>query len=151
MSMSVDEILDLMDEMLDKATSVPFTSGKCMVNAESFRNCISDIRLNTPSEVKQAKLIVADRKIILNEAKKESEEIIRKAEERAKFLVSDEEVVKNAQAKAQELITEAQNKAKEMKAAANKYADNMLDELEEMLKKNALDLKNTRSVLKQAK
>ena len=149
--MSIDEILDLMDEMLDKATNVPFTSGKCMVNAENFRNCISDIRLNMPSEVKQAKLIVADRKIILTEAKKESEEIIKKAEERAKLLVSDEEVVKSAQAKAQELITDAQNKSKEMKAAANQYADNMLDELEEVLKKNALDLKNTRSVIKQAK
>ena len=98
--MTIDEILDLMDEMLDQAKNVPFSSGKCLVSEENFRNCISDIRLNMPSEVKQAKLIVADRKVILNEAKKESEEIIRKAEERAKFLVSDEEVVKNAETKA---------------------------------------------------
>ena len=149
--MTIDEILDLMDEMLDKATSVPFSQGKCLVSAENFRNCISDIRLNMPSEVKQAKLIVADRKVILNEAKKESEEIIRKAEERAKFLVSDEEVVKNAQTKATELITDAQAKSKEMKAAANQYADNILDELEELIKKSALDLRNTRTVLKQDK
>lgn len=149
--MNIDEILDLMDETLDKATKVPLSGGKCLVDAEAFRNFISDIRVNMPSEVKQAKLIVADRKIILSEAKKESDEIVKKGEERAKFLVSDEEVVKQAQAKSTELITEAQNKSKELRAATNQYIDNVLDELEELIRKNATEIKNTRSVIKQAK
>lgn len=149
--MNIDSILDLMDETLDNAKSVPLTGGKVLVDLESFRNMISDIRLNMPSEVKQAKLIVKDRMMILSDAKKEGEELVKKGEERAKFLVSDEEIVKQAQAKAQELITEAQNKSKELRTATNQYVDKCLDELEELLRKNAAEIKNTRAVVKQSK
>lgn len=79
--MNIDDILDAMDEMLDRAWNLPLTGGRCVVDAEKVRDLIDDIRLNMPAEIKQAKQIVADRADIISVAKKEAEDIVRKAEE----------------------------------------------------------------------
>ena len=71
--MNIDDILDAMDEMLDRAWNLPLTGGRCVVDAEKVRDLIDDIRLNMPAEIKQAKQIVADRADIISVAKKEAE------------------------------------------------------------------------------
>ena len=68
--MNIDDILDAMDEMLDRAWNLPLTGGRCVVDAEKVRDLIDDIRLNMPAEIKQAKQIVADRTDIISVAKK---------------------------------------------------------------------------------
>ena len=77
--MSIDEILEEMDELLDKSASVPFVTHKKVVDGERMRELINDIRLNMPQELKEAKKIEFDCQRILNEAKLNAEAIIRKA------------------------------------------------------------------------
>lgn len=59
--MNVEEILDMLDEMLDRAWNLPMTGGRCVLDAEKVRDMIDDIRANMPAEVEHAKKIVADR------------------------------------------------------------------------------------------
>ena len=98
--MSVDELLDLIDETLEEGTGLPFTGGKRMVDVEKLQEMLDEIRLNLPTELRQAKAIVNDRADIVNSARKEADSIVRKAEERARQLVSEESVTKAAQARA---------------------------------------------------
>ena len=86
--MSIDEILEEMDELLDKASSMPFVAHKKVIDGERMRELINDVRLNMPHELKEAKKIEFDCQRILNEAKLNAEGIIRKAEERAAQIVS---------------------------------------------------------------
>ena len=58
--MNIDEILDEMDELLDKSPSVPFSTHKAMVDIDRLRDLINDVRLNIPQEIKRAKLIDFD-------------------------------------------------------------------------------------------
>ena len=44
--MNIDDILDTMDDLLDKALGVPLSCGKCLINIEVMRNLIGDVRLN---------------------------------------------------------------------------------------------------------
>ena len=74
--MNVEEILDMMDEMIDKAWNLPLTGGRCVIDTEKVREMIDEIRLNLPQEVKQAKGIVADRSEILSVARREAEAIV---------------------------------------------------------------------------
>lgn len=90
--MTVDELLDQIDDMIDKAWSMPLTGGKCLIEADHLRDIVDDIRGNMPSEIRQAKAIVADRTDIVTTAKREAEGIIRTAEERARGMVAREEV-----------------------------------------------------------
>ena len=79
--MTVEEILELMDELLDKSSSVPFSQKK-MIDVEQMREYIDSIRLNLPGEIKRAKDMTRDKKNILTEANKEAEEIVKKLNER---------------------------------------------------------------------
>ena len=146
--MNIDDILDAMDEMLDRAWNLPLTGGRCVVDAEKVRDLIDDIRLNMPAEIKQAKQIVADRTDIISVAKKEAEDIVRKAEEHAKALVEQEEITKQAQARATEILTQAQMKSREMRQASQEFAETMLKSTGETLSKALGDVRSTRQALK---
>lgn len=147
--MTIDEILDLMDEVLDKAVSVPFSGKKSMIDTEQMREYIDSIRYNLPTEIKQAKEMVYDRTQIITDGKKEAEAVIKKAEERAKVLVSQEEIVKQAKEKSNEITQMAQTMDREIRNAMCDRMDEMLDETENMLNKNLADIKQTRNSLKQ--
>ena len=147
--MNVDELLDLMDETLEEATNLPFTGGKRMVDVDKIRDIIDDVRLNMPAEIKQAKAIVADRAEIVAGARRESEGIIKKAEERARAMVDHEEIVRQAQQKAAEILTAAQQQAREMRTTITDYCENMLRQTEEVLTKGACEVKNVSGALRQ--
>ena len=146
--MSIDEILEMMDDMLDKADNVPFTSKKSLIEVDKMRDLIDEIRINMPKEVKQARDLVNDRKTILNDAKNEAANIISRAEQRAAMLVSQQEIVRQANAKANELNATAQAQTKELRDLTNKYVDNMLTKVEELLSNDLIDVKKARNALK---
>ena len=146
--MNIEEILDRMDDTLDKAWSLPMTGGRCVVDVEQMREMLDEIRINLPGEIKQAKNIVADRNEILRAAKAEAEQLVRRAEDRARVLVSQEAVLKEAQAKANELLSQTQSRTKEMKIAAQDFSDGKLRETEESLTRALNDLRETRQRLK---
>ncbi len=146
--MVIDEILDMMDDLLDNASSVPFSVKKSIVDCDKMREYINEIRLNLPPEIKQAKMIVRDRQTIINDANKEAENIVRRAEDKAKVIVSNDEITKAAKAKAVEMVNQAQAKSKEIKNAANKYIDDVLVQAEECLQANLTDIRKTRQAVK---
>lgn len=146
--MSIDETLEMMDEMLDKAVNVPLTNKKSLIDVEKMRELIEEIRLNMPKEIKQARDLVNDRKTILNDAKNEASAIVAKAEQRAAALVSQQEIVRHATARANEINAAAQEQTKELRDMTNKYVDNMLTKIEELLQNDIIDIKKARSALK---
>ena len=146
--MIIDDILDMMDDMLDNAASVPFSVKKSIIDSDQMRDYINEIRLNLPQEIRQAKLIVRDRQSIINDANKEADTIIRRAEDRAKVIVSNDEITKAAKARATEIINQAQGKARDIKNAANKYIDDVLVKTEECLQSNLSDVRKTRQAIK---
>ncbi len=146
--MIIDEILDMMDDMLDEAGAVPFSSKKGAIEIDKMRSCINDIRLNLPDEIRNAKNIVSDRKEIVNVANKEAEQIVRRAEERAKLIVSNDEITKAAKQQAVEILNQAQARAKEVKNAANKYIDDVLTQSEAALQTALTDIRKTKQAVK---
>ncbi len=146
--MNIDEILEMMDDMLDKAVQVPFSNKKSLVDVDKMRELIDEVRMNMPREIKQAKDLVSDRKVIISDAKNEANAIITKAEQRAAVLVSQQEVMRVANAKANEITTAAQEKSRELRDTTNKYVDNMLNRVEELLSHDLVDIKKARTALK---
>lgn len=146
--MSIENLLDEIDEMIDKAWGLPLSGGKCLLEADRLRDIIDSIRGNIPSEIRQAKSIVADRADIIDTAKKEAEDIVRAAEERARGLVMQEEIVKLAQQKTNEITTQTQQKCREMRKGAQDFVDDLLKRTEEDLSKHMADLRQTRQMLR---
>lgn len=148
--MNIEEILDVMDELLDRSWSLPLTGGRCVLDADKVRDMIDEVRLNLPGEIKQAKGIVADRAEIIAVAKREAEQIVQKAEEQAKSLINHEEIVRKSQARATEIMQQAQMKSREIRAAAQDYSENILRQTEETLTRSLADIKATSQGLRNA-
>ena len=95
--MNVEELLEMMEETLEAGTIVPFSASKRMVDVDRMRDIIDEVRNNLPDEIRESKKIVNDREQIMQNARIESENIIQQAEERARVLTSEQEIVKRSQ------------------------------------------------------
>ena len=143
----MDDLMEQLDEMLESGFKMP--GKRVVLDAEKVRAIIDDMRMTMPTEVKQAKGIVADRADIINNAKREADSIIRVAEERAKALVAQEEITKLAQAKAGEMLAAAQKKSRDMRKAAQDFVDDLMLRSDEMLTANLNEIRKTRAALRQ--
>ncbi|HEX3016684.1 MAG TPA: ATPase [Caproicibacter sp.] len=135
--MSVDDLIDELYDMVEKAWSLPLSRGRAVLDGEQVRQILDEIRETLPQEVHQARAIVADRSQILADAKREADTLVRVAQERAKALVAQDEIVRQAQQKANDVVSQAQAKSREMRRATNDYVDDLMkrtdDELAELL------------------
>ncbi|MBR5409216.1 MAG: hypothetical protein IK104_00960 [Clostridia bacterium] len=119
--MSVEDLLNQIEDLLEEGKSGLLGGGKVKVDAEAIRSIINDIRINMPDEVIQARKIAAERKVILSKASDAAELKIKQAEIQARKLVEEHEITKNAEVNAQDIINEAKRQAAELveKAKAN--------------------------------
>ena len=147
--MNVNELLDTIEDTLEESTSMPLSGGKRLVDVEKVRDYLEDIRANLPGELRQAQQIVNDRAQIVDTANAQAQAIVKKAEERARILVSDAEIVKAAQQRAAEITAAAQSESRTLRQTVTDYCDNMLKTTEEAMVENAAQVKNVRANLRQ--
>ena len=102
--MNVNELLDTIEDALEESANVPLSGGKRIVNVEQIRDYLDEVRAALPGELRQAQQIVNDRAQIVDSANAQAQAIVKKAEERARILVSDAEIVKAAQQRASEIL-----------------------------------------------
>ena len=131
--MNVQSTLDLIEEVLENGTNIPFSS-KIAVDVDAIRTYIKDIRLDLPVEIEKAQEIVdhynsivkkasTEASVATSTAQKQSEEIIGAAKERAKGIID------NAEANAKSTIAAATEQARRMVEAtevahlAQEYSD----------------------------
>ena len=146
--MSVEEVVDQLDELVESAFSFPLSNGKVLVDAEKIRRLLEDIRLNLPKDIRQAERIVADRAQIIADAHKEAESIVRVAEERARTMVAKDEIVRQAQEKASDLLTQTKAKSVEVRKAANEYVDDLMQRADESISVALSELRKARQNIK---
>jgi len=79
--MEIFTYLESLEDLLENSKGVPF-SNKCIVDKEEALEIIKEIILKLPDELKQAKWVKEERQRILEEAKKEADDIVKEAENR---------------------------------------------------------------------
>ena len=101
--MNINELLDTIEDALEESANMPLSGGKRIVDVDQIRDYLDEVRANLPGELRQAQAIVNDRAQIVDSANAQAQAIVHKAEERARILVSESEIVKNAQQRASDL------------------------------------------------
>lgn len=145
---NIDELMDELYQLVDKAWKLPMSGGRTVVDGAEVRQILDELRENLPQETRQARAIVADRAQIIADAKREAEELVRKAEERAKKLISQTEIVKQAQERANDLLTQSQAKFREMKKASNDYVDDLMKRTDDAIAESLAELRKARQSIK---
>ncbi|MBU3819784.1 MAG: ATPase [Candidatus Faecalibacterium intestinavium] len=147
--MSISELLDTIEDALEESAGMPLSGGKRIVDVDQIRDYLDEIRSNLPSELRQAQAIVNDRSQIVDLANAQASAIIKKAEERARILVSESEIVKTAQQRAAEIVSQAQSEGRTIRQTVTDYCETMLKNTEEVMAANAAQVKNVRANLRQ--
>lgn len=145
----IDDILDEMDDCLDKSKPFLFGGDKKVVNVERMRDLVDDVRLHMPSEIKEARGIVFDRERILNEAKEKADSIIRQAEKRAAAMVMQDNIVQEAKKKAVDILSQAKNSATKTISEATEYANSIMNKTEKLMSAILQDVRNTKSSMRE--
>ena len=147
--MNVNELLDTIEDALEESAGMPLSGGKRIVDVEQIRDYLDEIRQNLPVELRQAQSIVSDRAQLIDSANAQAQAIVKKAEDRARILVSEAEIVKAAQQRASEIVSAAQTEARTVRQTVTDYCDNMLKTTEETMAENAAQVRNVRANLRQ--
>jgi len=130
---SLMDYIDEIEEILDSSKNVPF-SNKVSVDRERVFEVIAEIRMNLPNEIRQAQKIITEHDKIVNEAKNKAQSIIREGETTVERMTAEHEIYKKAVEKGNELIEQSKRTAQEIHINAYKYADDLLEKAELMVR-----------------
>lgn len=148
--MKFEQLLDELDTLLDEGARVPFTH-KVIVEEEVLERIVDEMRRCLPQEFAEAKTIVAERQTILDEAQKEAQHVMDQAKGYVSKLTDDNIITKQAQEQANELMQQARKTAKELQIEANKYAFDVLRQLEINIEKALETIRQGRNSLHSGK
>jgi len=132
--MDAIEIVDRIEEFLDKSKRIPFSSN-IIVNENEIYDLLDELRNILPEEFKQSRWIVKERENMIEEAKRYSERIIKEAKEKAEILISETEILKNANRKSEEMMSAVEARARTIRLEAEDYADEKLANMGAVLHK----------------
>ena len=127
------ELLDILYGMVTEAWGVPLGNDKCIIEREKAIEIINDIKANLPPALAEAKRLVAARDEFIGNAKREAEALRKSAEEKARLMVEEQEVVRVARARSAEMIASAEAKSNELRRVASDYVDDIMRQAEESM------------------
>ena len=143
-------MLEMLYTMIDQAGGIPLGAEKCVIERDKALDLIDEIKAQFPNELAEARRLVDARAEFITNAKREADTIRKTAEERARQLMEEQEVIKAARSRANELVSGAENSANELKRAANEYVDDAMRRTEEALAAALEEMRQTRSRFRSA-
>ena len=144
MASGVEELLDMLFEMVDEAKNMPLSNDKCVIERDRALDLIDDIRAQFPMELAEAKKLLAARTEYIASAKREAELIRKQAEEKAKQMLAENEVLNQARQRSNEMMQQAEERSRELKRSANEYCEDALRRTEEAVAEAYDEIKKSR-------
>ena len=120
MASGIEEILTTLYEMVQDAWSLPLGADKCVLERDKVLDLLDEISNQLPGELKQA-------------------------EQRARQMISHEEVYLQAQKEADDLMKNAQAKIKELRQVTNDYVDDSMKRTEDAIAQALSEIRESRS------
>ena len=133
MATAVDELLDMLFDMIDEAKNAAFSGDKCVIDRDKALDLIEDAKKKLPVDLAEARKILSARNEYLAAAKREAEEIRKRAEIEANQMVSEAPVMNQARQKAREIVAHAEAEAKKTCRETNEYCVDLLRRTEDAL------------------
>ena len=146
----VIELLDILYGMVTEAWGVPLGNDKCIIERDKAIEIINDIKTNLPGALAEAKRLVAARDEFIGNAKREAEALRKSAEEKARLMVEEQEIVRTAKERSAEMIAAAENKSRELRRIASDYVDDLMRQAEESISSALATVQNSRGAFRSA-
>lgn len=146
----VIELLDILYGMVTEAWGVPLGNDKCIIERDKAIEIINDIKAHLPTALAEAKRLVAARDEFIGNAKREAEALRKSAEDKARLMVEEQEVIRVAKERSAEMIAAAENKSRELRRVAADYVDDLMRRTEDSIAAALATVQNSRGAFRSA-
>ena len=150
MENSVQELLDMLYTMITEAWGLPLGAEKCVIERDKVLDLLDEIKAQFPTELAEARRLVSARSEFIANAKREAESIRKVAEERARQMIDEQEIIRTARNKSNEMLSTAEAKSNELRRVANDYADDALRRTEEAIEEALNEVRHSRANFRSA-
>ena len=144
----IEDIITVLYDTIQDARALPLGADKCILERDKVLDMLDEIIAQLPAELKESRSIVESRNELIGQARRESESIIRQAQEKANQLVTQEVIYQEAQRQSQELLQQTQTRMAELRRVSNEYMDDALLRTEEAIAQSLAEVRDTRTKFK---
>lgn len=123
-------MIDELEDVIAEGKRVPF-SGRLLIDEDRVLDIIDRMRVAVPEELRQARRIIS-----------EQERLISEAQERVQQVLQEQGLLAAIEAERARLLEQAEREARAVRAGADEYARQVLEELEQRLLKVITSVQN---------
>ena len=138
---TIDQLLSSLGALANEARGSLFGQDKCMVDRDQLLYLVDSLQTQLPAEIQEANAIIDNCNALRNNAKKDAAEtrrqadqVLRDAEERAANLIEETTIVEFAKMREKEILDGAEQQRAMLIAGAVQYADRILEEAEQTVR-----------------
>ena len=141
----IEDIITALYDLIQDARGLPLGADKCIVERDRVLDMLDEISAQLPTELKQSRTIVDSRNELIGQAKREAEAIVRKAQEDAERLVSQQAIYEEAKRKCADMVAQTKEQINSLRKISNDYMDDALRRTEEAIARSLGDVRETRA------
>ena len=145
---NIEELINSLYDYIQDAKNLPLSADKCILERDKALDILDEIIARLPGELKQSRAIVESRNELIGQARRESENIIRQAQEKANEMVTKEAIYVEAKRQCQDMVLQTQVRLAELRKASNDYMDDAMRRTEEAIAQSLGEVKDTRAKFK---
>ncbi len=123
-------MIDELEDVIAEGKRVPF-SGRLLIDEDRVLGIIDRMRVAVPEELRQARRIISEQERLLSEA-----------QERVQQVLQEQGLLAAIEAERARLLEQAEREARSVRAGADEYARQVLEELEQRLLKVITSVQN---------
>lgn len=142
---NIEQIISALYDMVQDARGLPLGADKCIVERDKVLDMLDEIIGQLPVELKQARTIVESRNELIGQARREAENLIRQAQEKAAQLVTEEAIYVEAKRQCKEMLEQTHSRMADLRRVSNDYMIDALQKTEDSIAASLDDVKQTRS------
>ena len=141
---NTEDIIGALYDLVQDARSMPLAADKCILERDKVLDMLDEIIAQLPAELKQSRTIVQSRNELIGQARREAENIVRQAQQKAAALVEQEAIYQEARKQCQDMFNKTQVRIAELRKASNEYMDDALRRTEEAIAQSLNEVRDTR-------
>jgi hypothetical protein len=146
--MDILHLVDRLEELFNKSHAIPLTHN-VIVDEDKFLDIIDQMRISVPEEVKKAQEVFSKKDRVMAQAQEEANRTLQLARDKADDLIGKEVLVTDAKRRAEQIIEQARAEGDNIKAAADRYAQESLTNLEHAMEQLLTQVRNGILILEQ--
>ena len=140
----IEDIISALYDMIQDARALPLGADKCILERDKVLDMLDEIIAQLPAELKQSRTIVESRNELIGQARREAENIVRQAQQKAATLVEQEAIYQEARRQCQDMFNKTQSRIADLRKASNEYMDDALRRTEEAIAQSLNEVRDTR-------